>query len=152
MSVEVDDQGAELIRNASPSQLIRIALADLEAVEKSECYDVDMAMWHESWNSSVPCSVCFAGSVMAMTLKVARELSIEPGALPNGDRTLERRMYALNHIRIGDMRAFLDHMDVPKDHPAYSIPDWDVTHYNDDPGEFKVDMRNAASRLESLGL
>jgi hypothetical protein len=51
-----------------PSELIALALADLAKAERSKRYIVNMGFFHEPTNMNT-CIVCFAGSVMAGTLK-----------------------------------------------------------------------------------
>ena len=57
-----------------PSELIRLAIKDLSAVEKLKEYKVDMHTWHEAPNdyNYYKCQVCFGGAVMARTMKVSR--------------------------------------------------------------------------------
>ena len=49
-----------------PSELIRLALADLRKCEADPRYLIDMAQWHRPVTSEL-CHVCLAGAVMART-------------------------------------------------------------------------------------
>ena len=48
-----------------PSELIRLALSDLEKCEGDSRYEVDMNEWHVPTQKGHVCYVCLAGSVMA---------------------------------------------------------------------------------------
>lgn len=53
-----------------PSELIRAAIADLEAVEALPAqYRVNMGKWHIVRSGGQPCEVCLAGAVMARRLE-----------------------------------------------------------------------------------
>lgn len=108
-----------------PSALLRLALEDLEAVEADKKYKVAMGKWHEPNGA---CKVCLAGSVLAKTLQVPRNLDlsydyddenevfgarmIDPEgwnrhvavATPKDSILLMK----LNSMREGDMEAVLD--------------------------------------------
>ena len=47
-----------------PSELLKVALTDLELVEGDSKYRVDMRNWHTPQYDKT-CEVCLAGSVMA---------------------------------------------------------------------------------------
>lgn len=59
------------------SELITIALEDLAKVEASDQYTVDMGRWYRPNGYEGTCLVCFAGSVMAMSLEFDRETEVE---------------------------------------------------------------------------
>lgn len=91
-----------------PSELLKLAMADLDAVRADPQYHVDMAAWHIPQSNGV-CAVCLAGSVMANTLglesknaiygiETFEKLADEAGA--NG-RSLAVKMVALDNIRRG---------------------------------------------------
>ena len=60
-------QLANAFLEALPSTKIRMAIKDLEAVERSAKYEVDMDTWHTAARHDTDgrCRVCLAGSVMA---------------------------------------------------------------------------------------
>jgi len=50
---------------AKPSQVLRMALADLIAVEKNPRYRIDMGSWVDPSCDGERCEVCFGGAVLA---------------------------------------------------------------------------------------
>lgn len=81
------------------SQMILLALSDLEEAEKNPKYRIDMGTWH-SPNSH--CSVCFGGAVMAGTLGVSKDDEVVPEDFHDED---ERKLLAMDCMRccnIGD--------------------------------------------------
>lgn len=79
------------------SDLIEVALHDLEACEKSDEYTVDMGRWHYPSPDS-PCEVCLAGSVMAQTLGTKTSRIACPGDF-GGD--VQQALHALDEVRHG---------------------------------------------------
>lgn len=52
-----------------PSDLLDVALRDLEACEQDDNYEIRMSLWHSSnHNLDKKCFVCLAGAVMAKTM------------------------------------------------------------------------------------
>jgi hypothetical protein len=79
--------------------LLRIALEDLELVEKDPNYKVVMSVWHTSYDSS--CAVCLAGSVLAKTCNFPRTRSYihlgEPAS------TFKNKLAAIDWLRVGEI-------------------------------------------------
>lgn len=139
-----------------PSELIRVALADLEKVESSDQYRVDMRRWH------VPdgdvCSVCLAGAVMAKTIELSPERYGSPNIMgmliANGlgdpaDSCLYGKLHALDEFRSGDVEGAFSLMEL-EGAPPFTVAD--IPEYNpDDPAPFKKDMLELASDLEKAG-
>lgn len=63
------------------SDLIELALNDLEKVQKLKSVRIDMNKWHEPKKKSGVCKMCLAGSVMSKTFKTSRKLDLTPGDL-----------------------------------------------------------------------
>lgn len=59
-----------------PSELLKLALSDMELVEQDPRYKIDMGFWHMPIKNK--CVVCLAGSVMAKTLKIPPKKEKEP--------------------------------------------------------------------------
>lgn len=82
------------------SELIEVALNDLDLCEKDPRYKIDMWNWHRP-NSH--CSVCFAGSVMAKTFGLGPDEHIMEER--TGNNTFSARdwnkFHALDHVRKG---------------------------------------------------
>lgn len=126
------------------SDLILVALDDLEKVENDERYTVNMDWWHRSGDT---CLVCLAGSVMAKSLDVSPDCTRFPNDF---DDKTEAKLDALNWARVGDVSYALYHLDVPSS--DYTSLDREVADYQDDPEQFKADMREIAAALKEQDL
>ena len=125
-----------------PSELIRVALADLNKVERSKKYVVDMGDWHLPDDGV--CYVCLAGAVMAKTLGVSPKREMEPW-----QTKYDQKLQAIDSFREGSIHNGLGHMGLSRD----SIGKYrDVAPYDADPKAFKKDMRKLASDLAKAGL
>lgn len=150
-----------------PSALLELALNDLEAVEKLPRYMVDMVDWHQlrtvyimakdglGTESHVVCSVCLAGAVLAVSLKVPEDLRITPLALK--DRRLSTKLLTIDDLRIGDVKSALDNLDIPLPPglaASYDMPAYEKRHaYNDrasGPEEFKKAIRTLIRDLKAF--
>lgn len=131
-----------------PSALIRVALADLRAVENSPNYDVNMALWHcPAVDADDTCTVCFAGAVMAQRL--GADLNESSCPLDYDQETYDK-LVALNKFRQGKLGYGLGLMDIPL--PEGFKRNWHVVEYETDREQFHEDMHNVASYLEEHGL
>lgn len=132
-----------------PSALIRAALRDLELVEKNKKYHVDMYVWHIApYLRRKHCPVCFAGSVMAMSLNVGIKEESDPGDFP--EKT-ENKLQALNMFRVGFIRQGLKYLDL-KPPRGKAFKDFPVVTYEEQPLEFKRQMRELADKLATKGM
>lgn len=148
------EQATKTLPNV-PSQIIRLALADLEKVERDARYEVDMGIWHQATKEDpsdyfrrVPrerCVVCLAGSVIAGSLGVAPDVDAHPEEF-----TEEAKLMALDELRGGDIDPLLDAcgLDVPAGAPGY----FDVPSYCAQPEEFKAALSRIADFLEARNL
>lgn len=126
------------------SDLIEVALRDLELVENDKRYTVNMDWWHRSGDT---CLVCLAGSVMAKSLDVSPDRTRYPNDF---DDKTEAKLGALNWARVGDVDYALHHLDVPSsEHTSFDRP---VADYEGDPEQFKADMREIAAVLKEQDL
>ena len=131
------------------SALITLALADLVKVEKREdLYEVAMDQtFHENYGGR-RCIVCFAGSVMAQTLKLPSECNMSPSDF---DANTTDKLYALDYARQGLISDALERIGVNPD--KYFIPSTvEVESYDENKTAFKRDMRKLAKNLEKAGL
>lgn len=139
------------------SALIRVALADLGKVEEqSALYKVDMREWHRA-NSH--CTVCFAGSVMAMTLGASPQMTYTPGEMITLGLASDNdfnALSALNELRDGWIGCAAGEMELDAEGPVAEAlsAKWEskVTRYEVDRAGFKADMREMAADLEAAGL
>lgn len=137
------------ITTLKPSELIRVALADLEAVEKDDRYRVDMRVWHGRSDESKegPCFVCLAGAVMAKSLGADLYNYLVPYDF---GEEIDYRLIALDSFRQGFVEAALVHLSVE---PVVGVvPYMTVVPYEDNPVRFKADMHTMATHLEEHGL
>jgi hypothetical protein len=85
-----------------PSNLILLALHDLNLAERDPKYDIDMSVWHQPASGfpskNTLCYVCFAGSVMAKSLKRPNTVACEVNDFEETDHSY---FYALNTFRLG---------------------------------------------------
>lgn len=127
------------------SDLILVALADLEKCERDPRYNIDMDVWHEL--DGVVCHVCFAGVVMAQTKQGNISAKLWPDSFLAGD---ENKFDSLNYVRTGDVTSA-----VTVFHDCIfnlDLKNKDVTPYEVNPTKFKNDMRSIAAMLKKKGL
>lgn len=138
------------MKNIKPSELIRLALHDLEIVEKDPQYKVDMSVYHKA--EADKCFVCFAGAVMAVSLhadpKKTLHTAFADTAFAGNDK--QPLLYGLNYLRCGMISDAFNsmHIEMPKgmDH------EFPVTQYSFDPKIFKQDMVKLAEYLATFSL
>lgn len=143
-----------------PSDLIRLAVHDLSVVEKlPKRFKVNMAEWH---TPNGACKVCFAGAVMAISMKLPAKDSVCLGIDEFYNEDTERKLFtgrdtkklkALNLFRCGHVSLGLDLLAIP-------LPMWltrEIGIAVDDyskrtAGKFKEQMLAIATLLEASGL
>ncbi len=133
-----------------PSELITIALEDLEWVEKNRRYAVKMNHWHSplkrGWFFNTPCKVCLAGAVMAHSLGIETDMSKSPSFFPT---KYSEPLYAIDRLRCGDLSGAFVVLRLPlcPDLPSR----FDIPYYSDDPVGFKFRLSSMARSLASFG-
>jgi hypothetical protein len=122
-----------------PSELIKMALEDLEKCEQDPKYKIYMSTWCEMHRDQ--CHVCFAGAIMAQRFRY------ENADLDNFDVVWRNRFKALDRFRRGEVSEALAILgiNVPCDYRQ-------VTHYNYDRDLFKQEMHQIGKDLEEQGL
>ena len=154
-----------------PSELIRLALADLEKVERDPRYKINMGSWHnviESPSTGRPvCAVCLAGAVMAGALEESVHRSVRPWEY---DRDTEHKLYALDMFRTGNVdsgfrclmglytpgaKALIRGAGQALQHSLRHMSGnggmW-LVRYETDTTAFKRDLRGLADLMESKGV
>lgn len=156
---------AKVILPRKMSALITVALKDLKKVEKADGYTVDMGDWHhpdtltcrngsgDTISEEDTCSVCFAGSVMAFTLKVASTKEAEPHSFPGNEDQLQ----ALDSLRAGNVSDAARTLNLPGDsdgyYAKYAKYDTCIPYYEYmKPKPFHTAMEKLAARLKKAGL
>lgn len=154
------------------SELIRLALRDLRAVESEpDKFIVDMYEWHRpvSLNGDGPCVVCLAGSVLAKSLSVEsgeyvganldgsmfvlrdlrshRKDFIEPG--------VAKKLLALDYFRsdklFNAMSLLLSNEEMKDVGELFDDHEQSIPDYEDDRELFHTRMGALADWLEDLG-
>lgn len=156
------------------SDAIFAAVTDLSAAERAKrTYAVNMGTWHEPAIDTgeavepeqTKCQVCFAGSLLAGTCEVPPQCNGEQ--LMYGENSeLQDAMFALNEIRLGNLRAALKYwpwlpkklhpkLAAERDSSSMTYRSREVARYAADyrPSRvaFKRDMRKIAAELAALG-
>jgi hypothetical protein len=151
-----------------PSELILIALKDLESCIEDDRYVIDMGEWHGRQTNAEKCSVCLAGAVMAKSM----DSDIDITLLPSGfDAPNSYKFSALNAVRQGDVETYLQRLqsagcisesEFEMAFEKIGFMRWEVIEYNpspegdelgiDDYEPFKKSMIRIATELESVEL
>lgn len=131
-----------------PSELIRLALSDLEKVMEDGRYVVNFNRFHSprpdenQFNEDKKCHVCFAGAVMAKSLNS----DIDEHLMPAGfDLGTTRKLFALDNFRVGAIYSGLNLMSIEMEMADVRIPQ---NNYH----EFVSSMNDMANILEENGL
>ena len=143
-----------------PSDLIDIALNDLEACERDNYYIIDMNTWHSParGNARPPCVVCMSGAVMSKSLGISVHVKTSPD---NFLEDAQKKLIALDCFRRGknwDVMEGLSYMGVPQSKIdeitgiGYVKQPFSVSPYHEDPAVFKTDMKSMSSIFSSHGL
>lgn len=128
-----------------PSELIRLALGDLEKCENDSRYGINMSTWH-SLDETGLCEVCLAGSVMAQTLNYSPKDNIfDVCSIPDG---WGQRLVALDYFRKGMIEGGLRLMGLKSD----KYLDRMIYPYRQDRDNFQKNMKQLANDLEENGL
>lgn len=137
-----------------PSKLIRLALADLVRAEHDPLYEIHMGTWHSRrWVPGAvgeelgPCSVCFAGVVMAFSLELPIGLDALPECFSDG---IKRKLFALDSFRCGGIQTGLAEMGLQL--PSGLAQSMQVPPYDALNGAFHAAMNEMANLLERNGL
>ncbi len=131
----------------TPSILIKLALDDLNKVERFKGYRVDMNSWHLYSEKSEICAVCLAGAVMVQTLKAPQNESIYPSTFPldtNG------KLAALDFFRLGSVGHGFNRLGLfSKEGDKFNR---EIPNYRSDRPGFKRAMRKLVRDLKAAGL
>lgn len=89
-----------------PSELLKLAMHDLELCEQDEKYEINMIIWHSFFANK--CYVCMAGAVMAKSLKCEYR-DIYPS---NFNNQTENKLDIINNLRVGDFGIALKSLGI----------------------------------------
>jgi hypothetical protein len=128
-----------------PSELLTLALADLESVESDPRYVIDMDLWHKPYRDR--CAVCLAGAVIARTMGESPRVMLTVADFPEA---ISPKLFALNDFRMGYISLALSDLGIRK--PSSIPAGVHVTPYNIDRDKFFADMGAMAALLREHGL
>lgn len=143
-----------------PSELILVALKDLEKLENRRGIVIDMGEWltENVEGGKKVCSVCMAGAVMYNRLGIRPHDDpdsmnlITPGDL--SDEATSAKLSALNHFRMGDINVGLVRMGLSCSSLPANLTDGEELSdlsFEDRP-EWKNHMLDLAGILQAEGL
>ena len=138
-----------------PSELLALALMDLEKAEESPDHIVYMDVWMGLYQEK--CYVCLAGSVLAFSQHIKPEKLHEiNGELHGSSRCLRgldedtfNKLDALDTMRLGYLNQALDRMGV---HLAKPVQEVAIIPYDMNKEEFKKCMRRQIDILKRSNL
>ena len=128
-----------------PSELIRLALADLALCAADPNYRIDMEEWHKPEYGV--CHVCLAGAVMAKSLNAPPADQLYSYNFPSS----HKKLFVLNDLRNGLVWRAIDGLGIDLSNRGHDAHDRKITPYRTDPGAFMADMRQLADDLEAAG-
>jgi len=142
-----------------PSDLIMDGLDDLELIEKSKKYEVNMNEWHDIGEDV--CQVCFAGGIIANRLVSDHLKHVEPHYFK---ASISNKLYSLDNFREGAVFMGFDKLNIKEtfydadfenddDYNIHcNLPDYvTITPYEENKKKFKKEMRELACSLQMLG-
>jgi hypothetical protein len=139
-----------------PSELLMVAMIDLEAIQNSPQYRLNMGEWHTPTPDGF-CEVCFGGSVMAKSLNFGPGVNAHP--LLTNDAILDRKLRALDAFRCGDLNLAFSYLHIAM--PAFTISEdhqentaifGDLMNLSKDHiEEWKLHMQDMIGVLEAEG-
>ena len=141
-----------------PSELIRLALHDLELCEQDNRYFIDMENWHTPYGESISsllrnkCLVCLTGSVMAKSLNADVLEHLRPYNYKDKTKT---KLLAIDEFRIGYVYQGIASL-FPESFKHMKFNNLsgyrDIINYRKNPAKFKQQMHQLADDLEREGL
>lgn len=129
------------------SDLLELAIEDLEKCEANGRYDIDMGHWHLPLRDG--CAVCLAGGIMAQTMGVDVKTKVRYPWHRWPDY-IAARMCALNSLREGEIARALEHIGRGSEPHPFTNENYPVP-YEKDPEAFKSVMRCIANDLRREG-
>lgn len=125
-----------------PSELIRLAVADLVKCEKNLGYKIHMGHYHFNDEDGI-CNICLAGAVMAQSLKCPISITRSPSYY-----NVQKILYALDCFRCGTVDISFCYMGID----TKNFYNREITQYRVDKNKFKEEILALAYDLEKDGL
>lgn len=131
------------------SELLKLAMIDLEKVEADPRYKVDMLEWHTPRENK--CEVCLAGSVLAKSLKI--DFKQRYYGL-NLSEKIDDKLETINSLRMGHFysvlgRIKLDLFSLPESYASILEMDHLSKYYRE---KWKLHMATIIGILVAEGL
>ena len=138
-----------------PSELMRLAVKDLMAIETDPAYTINMSYWHyplriESGEGTITrCAVCMAGAVLANTLHKPATTEQYPDIYP---REVKDALQAIDAFRAGSIHEGCSYLRLP--YESYDFLPWEIpiANYDSRVLSFYDDMDGLIELFESVGL
>lgn len=134
--------------DAPPSGKIRLALADLEAIENTPGCAIEMALFRYQPEDGI-CYHCLGGAVLANRFD-----GMERDGWYNAWRTphIKNIALAMDNFRYGDIREALEYLGIGELERGTVTKTFPITPHRQNAKTFKRDMHAMADYLESVGL
>ena len=132
-----------------PSELLELALNDLELCEKDPRYRIDMSDWHLTLTPHGVCSVCLAGAMLAKSTDWPIDETYD---LFCGEH--DTQVEAVDMLRNGSIGRALLHLGVISygDEVPDGLSDVWVPNYTFQPEVFKARLRSIVQLLQEYDL
>lgn len=124
-----------------PSELLAIALEDLELCEMDPVYEIDMGEFHKP--DGAKCLVCFAGSVLAKRFEISPDVFWNDIEEELDDADLDKIM-AIDYLRGGCMEEGGEYLGVEIPLSDRSMPPYESPN-------FKPAIRQLITDLAKVG-
>lgn len=115
-----------------PSELLAIALEDLELCENDPVYVIDMGKFHTPDESEGKCHVCLAGAILAMRVNIPPSIAWTEAEFEFGvafAKELSEKIFAIDSLRRGSIRGAESFLNIvipvnSRTMPYYGEPDF----------------------------
>lgn len=143
-------QLAEIKLPDKMSELLKVAVDDLEQIEKDPNYRINMAQWHAPTGDK--CEVCLAGATLA-TRGIPRDVEIDPSTPINSAEGIKvyDKLCAINSLRTGSVNTAAEYLGITDTSRLSKIKHVAMTRYEHGPEAFKRELRELAADLEQYG-
>jgi len=138
------------------SDLIRLAIKDLEVCEADPLYEIDLSYWHMYDQKNKVCLVCLAGALMAKSLGV----EYKENRYPTGEVEPQLRLIDAirEYVQYPDRESWDGVLGILDDDFSFRYDLDDIPSpllfagmfYDDDPKAFKSSLLMVASHFDQL--
>ena len=131
-----------------PSELLRLALQDLDVASAAGNVIIDMERWHEARFDG--CYMCLAGSVMRETLGKSDKDLVSPDDFTSEVR---RKLFAIDSFRTGSVHGGLEYLgyQINIERRQWANRFHDMIDYHEDEQEWRRNMEEMVEAMEAHG-